>query len=135
MTSTINPHNEIISNLEASYYKIDDIITCAAVEPIRFSLSEAFFSFPRQMRDSNLSLNLNNIQSFIKEQNLTQKNTDHEEDSYHILSPSSSGQQKLNKAHNSYFENQQHKNIQIMCWLVLNVQSDGRKTWIRKHKM
>lgn len=110
MTSTINPNKEIISNLKASYYKIDDIITCAAVEPIRFSLSEAFFSFPRQMRDSNLSLNLNNIQSFIKKQHLNQKKkTDHAEDSYHILSPSSSGQQKLNKAHNSYFENQQHK--------------------------
>lgn len=111
MTLTINPNKEIISNMKASYYKIDDVITCAAVEPIRFSLSEAFFSFPRQMRDSNLSLNLNNIHSFIKKQHLNpkKKKTDHEEDSYHILSPSSSGQQKLNKAHNSYFENQQHK--------------------------
>ena len=80
---------------------------------MRFSLSEAFLSFPRSMGTSNFSLNLRDFNFYlitITTRTLTKLKMSHGNDYYHLLSPSNSGQQKLNKAHSS-------------CWEVLRMKT------------
>lgn len=87
--------------------------TFAIDEPMRFSLSDAFLSFPRSIGVSYLSLNLKNYS--FQDMKTVAKLILQENDYYHFLSPSNSGQQKLNNAHNSCKEVIRLKAIKQDC--------------------